>query len=344
MDILHDKPVVANSKDAGTSTSGLPFYTSWLSSGKQRPSLLQMVLVRTLEAQLQSTSWMNGVRVWLKYPTTIAEICVEHVFHTIHESVRLIRSQVHESSLFHSGTEAKMPIHIGIIMDGNRRYARQLGEHVLVGHAKGAATASKVLEWWLKYLPNTINYASPIHPKYLTCWAFSSENFERAEEERDGLFAMMAAEFKSLAFTSLVHLFRVRVRFIGGEQHRFPVELLDTMSMVEEITASYDGLFLQIAVGYGGRQEVVSAVQSLMSQGKEITEHNIGMETYCRQRDIPPVSLIIRTSEKRTSGFFLWDTQAAELHFINKLWPQLSEIDWLHALDSFARREVRGGR
>ncbi|KAJ6582920.1 Decaprenyl diphosphate synthase-like protein [Mycena vulgaris] len=231
-----------------------------------------------------------------------------------------------------------------MIMDGNRRYARQLGEHVLFRHAKGAATASKVLEWWLKYTPNTVNYASPLQPKYLTYWAFSSENFERSEEERDGLSAMMTAEFKSLAFTSLVHLFRVRIRFIGGERHRFPLELLDTMDMVEQITASYDGLFLQIAVGYGGRQEVVSAVQSLVAQGKEITEQNIGMETYCRERGIPPVSLIIRTSERRTSGFFLWDTQTAELHYIDKLWPQLTEIDWLNTLTSFSVREIRGGK
>ncbi|KAJ6482047.1 Decaprenyl diphosphate synthase-like protein [Mycena vitilis] len=229
-------------------------------------------------------------------------------------------------------------------MDGNRRYARQIGEHVLVGHAQGAATASKVLEWWLKYLPNTMSHVPPSQPKYLTCWAFSSDNFERAEEERDGLFALMAAEFKSLAFTSLVHLFRVRVRFIGGERHRFPLELLDTMDMVEEITSPYDGLCLQIAVGYGGRQEVLCAVQSLLAQEKEVTEHNIGMETYCGQRGIPPVNLIIRTSERRTSGFFLWDTQAAELHFIDKLWPQLDQTDWLNALQSFSTREIRGGR
>ncbi|KAJ7431482.1 Decaprenyl diphosphate synthase-like protein, partial [Mycena galericulata] len=165
---------------------------------------------------------------------------------------------------------------------GNRRFARHIGEPVLVGHAKGAATASKLF--------------TAGAPKISHCWAFSSENFKRAEEERDGLFAIMAAEFKSLAFTSLVHLFRVRVRFIGGDRHRFPLELQETMDMVEEITPSYDALFLQIAVGYGGRQEVVSAVQSLVAQGKEITEQNIGTETYCRQRGIPPVSLIIRTS------------------------------------------------
>ncbi|KAF8147785.1 hypothetical protein K438DRAFT_1867311 [Mycena galopus ATCC 62051] len=287
MDILHDKPVIPKSKGPET----LPFYLSWLASGKQRPSLLQMVLVKTLEAQLRSDSWMNTIRVWFAYPFRIAETCAEHVVYGAADA----------SSLFHLGGEAKMPLHIGIIMDGNRRYARQLGEHVLVGHAKGAATASKVLEWWIKYLPHTVNYASPMQPKYLTCWAFSSENFERPEEERDGLFAMMAAEFKSLAFTSLVHLFRVR-----------------------EITSSYDGLFLQIAVGYGGRQEVVSAVQNLVAQGKEITEQNIGMETYCAQRAIPPVNLIIRTSEDALAATY--------------------RMDWLHALKSFSTREIRGGR
>ncbi|KAJ7629478.1 Decaprenyl diphosphate synthase-like protein [Mycena polygramma] len=341
MDILHDKPVLPKSKGP---EAGLPHYISWLASGKQRPSFLQTVLVRTLQAQLRSDSWLNGIGVWLRYPFIIAETCAESAFETVKETMLMWRSQLKESSLFHSDRPAKMPGHIGIIMDGNRRYARQIGEHVLVGHAQGAATASKVLEWWLKYLPNTMSYVPPSQPKYLTCWAFSSENFERAEEERDGLFALMAAEFKSLAFTSLVHLFRVRVRFIGGERHRFPLELLDTMDMVEDITSAYDGLCLQIAVGYGGRQEVLSAVQSLLAQEKEITEQNLGMETYCGQRGIPPVNLIIRTSERRTSGFFLWDTQAAELHFIDKLWPQLDETDWLDALESFSTREIRGGK
>lgn len=185
-------------------------------------------------------------------------------------------------------------------MDGNRRYARQLGKPVLAGHTQGAVTASKVLEWWLKYLPNTLpHHPSPTLPKYLTCWAFSAENFSREAEERDGLFALMAAEFKSLAFTSLVHLFRVRVTFIGGDRHRFPPELLQIMNMVEDVTSAYDSLFLQIAVGYGGRQEVVSAVQHLLDAGTDITEQNIGTKTYCHQKGIPPVSLILRTSERR---------------------------------------------
>ncbi|KAJ7240802.1 Decaprenyl diphosphate synthase-like protein [Mycena rebaudengoi] len=220
-------------------------------------------------------------------------------------------------------------------MDGNRRYARQLGQPVLAGHAKGAVTASNVLEWWIKYIPNTLTRTSTdVHPKYLTCWAFSSENFGRAPHEQDGLFSMMAAEFKSLAFTGLVHLFRIRICFIGGDRYRFPAELLHAMDLVEKLTASYDSLFLQIAVGYGGREEIVSAVKGLVDQGEDITEQSISSHTYCQQRGIPPVSLIIRTSERRP----------AELHFVDKLWPQLTEVDWLYALRSYSWREMRGGK
>ncbi|KAJ6589645.1 Decaprenyl diphosphate synthase-like protein [Mycena capillaripes] len=237
-----------------------------------------------------------------------------------------------------------MPGHVGLVMDGNRRYARQLGQPVLAGHARGAATASKVLEWWIRHIPRTINHASFGLPKYITFWAFSSENFSRGVGEQDGLFTLMAAEFKSLAFTSIVHLFRIRISFIGTHRDQFPPELRQAMALVEEMTFTYDALFLQIAVGYGGREEVVSAVRRLVDEGTEITETNISRETYCNQKGIPPVSLIIRTSERRTSGFFLWDTQTAELHFIDKLWPQLSELDWLHALSSFLTREIRGGK
>jgi hypothetical protein len=110
MDILHDKPVLANSKESETA-SGMPSYLQWLSSGKQRPPLLQMVLVRTLETQLKSTSWSSRLHAWAIYPFSIAEACLEAAFCSVDEMVRLWRSQLFESSLFHTGTEAKMPVH-----------------------------------------------------------------------------------------------------------------------------------------------------------------------------------------------------------------------------------------
>ncbi|KAJ7074666.1 Decaprenyl diphosphate synthase-like protein [Mycena amicta] len=228
-------------------------------------------------------------------------------------------------------------------MDGNRRYARQIGQPIHVGHARGAATASQLFRWWVKYLPNHHRTTRHWQPTHLTCWAFSRDNFHRPESEREGLFKLMSAEFKTLAFTSFIHLYRIRVRFIG-QRDELPVELRNTMHMVEALTADYDALFLQIAVGYGGRREVVDAVQNLLNTGREVTEENIGMETYRGQMALPSVDLIIRTSERRTSGFVLWDMPTAELHFIDKLWPQLTELDWLEAMQSFSARECRLGR
>ncbi|KAJ7186831.1 hypothetical protein C8R46DRAFT_1058177, partial [Mycena filopes] len=103
MDILHDKPVLPKSK-ASETPSGMPYYISWLASGKQRASLLQMILVRTLEAQLRSDTWTNTARAWLTYPFAVAETCAEYAFHAVDDTARLWRSQLYESSLFHSGT------------------------------------------------------------------------------------------------------------------------------------------------------------------------------------------------------------------------------------------------
>lgn len=107
MDILHDKPVIPKSNEQ----TGLPDYISWLASGKQRPPLLQMVLVKTLEAQLRSDSWTNTIRVWLRYPFTIAETCAEYAVYSVTDIAHAWRSQLKESSLFHLGGEARMPLH-----------------------------------------------------------------------------------------------------------------------------------------------------------------------------------------------------------------------------------------
>ena len=184
-------------------------------------------------------------------------------------------------------------------MDGNRRYARNLGQPVIVGHQHGAQTAGNVLEWWLRFMPNTAAYSHPgPGPQYLTVWAFSAENFKRPAEELDGLFRLMAAEFKSLAFTSLVHLFQIRIRVVGRLEG-LPRELLDAVELLEETTRKHSRLFLQIAVGYGGRDEIVRSVQSVLARGEEVTEDSISQGTFCSQIGVPPVELIVRTSERR---------------------------------------------
>ncbi|KAK7051901.1 alkyl transferase [Favolaschia claudopus] len=352
IDILSDKPTISSSSnlpELSSSSGQATSYVQWLAHGvrNQRPPLLQILLVKTLASQLQSDSRFD---VWLSYPFEIARICAKYAGMNVNDTVQRWRVELKKSSLFHLRKESKMPLHanmrisVGMIMDGNRRYARQRGQHILMGHAKGANVASSVLEWWVKHLPDTVNCATPLQPKYLTFWVFSSENFQRPQEERDGLFALLAAEFKNFAFTGLIHRLRIRVRFIGSDRHRFPPKVIEIMEMVEHMTSSYDGLYLQIAAGYGGRSEIVGALQNLNTQGKVITEENISDETCCAKIGVPPVNLIFRTSERRSSGFFMWDTTLAEFYFVDKLWPELAEIDWLKALGSFSRREIRGGK
>jgi undecaprenyl diphosphate synthase len=111
----------------------------------------------------------------------------------------------------------------------------------------------------------------------------------------------MKAEFKSLAFSTLVHLFRIRVCIIGGEKEikQLPSELRDTIRILEETTREHDNLVLLLAVGYGGRREIVESVERTLKAGKPVNEETIGGETYCARLGFPRVDLIIRTSEKR---------------------------------------------
>ncbi|KAJ7791437.1 hypothetical protein B0H14DRAFT_2624993 [Mycena olivaceomarginata] len=272
MDVIQDKPVI--SKANGTQTvSAPPNYLAWLASGRQRPAMMQLVLVRTLEQQLQSDSWINAIRV-----------CVQ-------ETVTTWRSQFKESSLFHSGREVKLPVHVGIIIDGNRRYARQRGQHASVGHAQGAATPSDSSNGGLSI----------------------SRSFGRREKEP---LRATGIGFKSLAFTSLLHLFRIRVRFIGGDRHRFPLELRETMAMVEDITSLYDGVFLQTSGRI--RWAPGSGVRGAESRGARDRNHR---------------------AEHRTSGFFLWIRRRQSSISSTKLWPEITEMDWLQALDDWGRAQ-----
>lgn len=184
-------------------------------------------------------------------------------------------------------------------MDGNRRYAQSMGQPVIAGHQRGVQTASNIIEWWVRFMPNTAAYTGPSPgPQYLTIWAFSTENFKRPKEEVDGLFHLMAVHFKSLAFTASVHLFQMRIRIVGSRE-RLPRELLDAIELLEEMTRKYSRLFLQVAVNYGGRDEIVHAVRGVMARGEEVTEDSISQGTFFSQICVPPAELIVRTSERR---------------------------------------------
>ncbi|KAJ3863134.1 Decaprenyl diphosphate synthase-like protein [Lentinula novae-zelandiae] len=227
-------------------------------------------------------------------------------------------------------------------MDGNRRYAKLRGHKAVWGHWKGATTWLDVIEWWSYFNTNQHHQVN-----YTTFWALSKENLQRHPEELAGLFAVLTLTFRSIAFTASIHRSGVRVRFIGTNKG-LPQHVIDAINLLEKKTESYSHAIMLVAVGYGGRDEVLSAVKDVIDSGEELNKENVSRRTFCSKIAVPPVDLVIRTSESRenrTSGFRLWDTQSTELHFIrDKLWPELNARDYMHAIESFASRERRGGK
>ena len=234
------------------------------------------------------------------------------------------------------------PRHIGIILDGNRRHGRALG---LVEPREiydlGAGKLDEVLEWCAELAIPTV-----------TLWVFSTENFRRPAAEVSGILDSVAAKLSALAEDPAIHRGRVRVRAIGCLE-MLPPPVLDAIRAAERATADYDGLELNIAVAYGGRQEIADAVRALLeclARGKTTLAEaidRISPEAIARHlytAGLPDPDLIIRTSgEIRLSGFLLWQSVHSEFYFTDVLWPAFRKIDFLRAIRSFQERQRRYG-
>jgi short-chain Z-isoprenyl diphosphate synthase len=234
------------------------------------------------------------------------------------------------------------PRHIGIILDGNRRHGRSLG--ILEPRAVydlGADKLDEVLEWCVEFAIPTV-----------TLWVFSTENFRRPAAEVSGILASVEAKLVALAEDPAIHRSRVRVRAIGCLA-MLPAQVLEAIKAAERATASYDGLELNIAVAYGGRQEIADAVRALLSRlaGEhlslaeaidEVTPEAIARHLYTA--GLPDPDLIIRTSgEIRLSGFLLWQSVHSEFYFTDVLWPVFRKIDFLRAIRAYQHRQRRYG-
>ena len=158
----------------------------------------------------------------------------------------------YERSLLRAISQASLPKHIGIIMDGNRRFARTVGLDVRTGHNYGAGKAREVLDWCLD-----------LGIKHVTIWGFSTENHSRKPEEVAHLHSLFAQQAKDLINDTRLHDNRVRVRVIG-DIDSFPHETKEALRRMEEATQDYGGMHLNVALGYGGREEIVSAVRKLL--------------------------------------------------------------------------------
>ena len=238
--------------------------------------------------------------------------------------------------------QQRLPKHIGIIMDGNRRFARSIGLDVRAGHNYGADKAREVLDWCLE-----------LGIPHVTLWGFSKDNRNRTADEVTHLHQLFAEQARELIDDERLHRNRVRVQIIG-ELGDFPEESREALREMEEATRDYGGMRLNVALGYGGREEIVAAIRNLLAEKQR---QGVALEELARTLDageigrhlytagMPDPDFVIRTSgEVRLSGFLLWQTAYSEFYFCDAFWPDFRKIDFLRALRHFQARERRFGR
>ena len=229
----------------------------------------------------------------------------------------------------------ELPTHIGIIMDGNRRWAKSKGKPAIFGHKAGAKT-----------LEDLVRYANKIGLKYITVYAFSTENWKRAEDEVGGLMLLLQNYLSDYSKRADTENIRIKVL---GDMTKLPEGTQKSIKECLERTKNNTGITLSIALNYGGRAEILEATKKIaikLKEGKitenEITEELISQNLYTEET--PDPDLIIRTSgEQRLSGFLAWQSTYSELYFVQKNWPDFSEKDLDEAIAEFNRRTRKFG-
>jgi short-chain Z-isoprenyl diphosphate synthase len=245
---------------------------------------------------------------------------------------------VYERRLTRAWAAAPRPRHVGVILDGNRRWARASGaDDVATGHRRGADKIADLLGW-----------CTDTGVEVVTLWLLSTDNLSRPEPELRGLLGIIEQTVRDLAAPGL----NWRVNPMGSLD-LLPDTTVRVLKEAAEATRDRDGLLVNVAVGYGGRREIADAVRGLLQahveRGTSLeevaelldTEH-IAEHLYTRGQ--PDPDLVIRTSgEQRLSGFLLWQTAHSEFYFCDALWPDFRRIDFLRALRSYAQRQRRYG-
>jgi undecaprenyl diphosphate synthase len=225
-----------------------------------------------------------------------------------------------------------LPVHLGIIPDGNRRWARERGLPSLEGHRRGLVSAKEVA---LAAFDRGV--------RYFTVFAFSTENWSRGRDEVGYLMEL----FWSVLKREFVELEKRKVRFVLlGERDGLPAKLRRIVEETEARTAMFTGGTLAFCLNYGGQAELAAAMRRMLADKVEpstVTPELVGRYLY--GPEIPPVDLVVRTSgEQRLSGFMLWRVAYAELYFVHKHWPDFTPEDLDAALAEFAARQRRYGK
>jgi undecaprenyl diphosphate synthase len=225
----------------------------------------------------------------------------------------------------------RTPTHVGIIMDGNGRWAEMRGLPRIEGHRRGAERAKQI-----------VSAASNLGVKALTLYTFSIENWQRPTDEVSMLMKILETYLRKY----LEDLLKENIRFKAvGETWRLPKNIRSLIKETEEKTLENTGMVLISALSYGGRNDIIRAVRKAVALGME--PENISEESFSGLLDtagLPPVDLIIRTSgEIRISNFLLWESAYAELYFTNTHWPDFSEDEFARAIEDYRARERRFG-
>jgi short-chain Z-isoprenyl diphosphate synthase len=251
--------------------------------------------------------------------------------------------RLYERRLLREVQANSIPRHIGIILDGNRRYGREQGlDDPRQVYDMGARKLDEVLDW-----------CADLGVPAITLWVFSTANLDRSATEVCGILEAVEAKMRSLADDPQIHSRRVRVRAVGRLE-LLPASTVAAIRAAEEATAAYESLNLTIAIAYGGREEITDAFRAFlrdqMKYGKSLEQvaeqiAPAAIDRYLYTVGLPDPDLIIRTSgEIRLSGFLLWQSAHSEFYFSDVYWPAFRKIDFLRAIRSYQQRHRRFGR
>jgi short-chain Z-isoprenyl diphosphate synthase len=252
------------------------------------------------------------------------------------QALRRVLYPAYEARVVRRLPADKLPKHVGVMLDGNRRWAKAVGADTAQGHRAGAANIEPLLGW-----------CEEIGVEVVTLWLLSTDNLNRPPSELGPLLGIIGDAVETLAEQRRWRLHPV------GSLDLLPAEIAERLKAAAESTRDVDGLLVNIAVGYGGRREIADAVRSLLveqaAQGRTLEElaevidvEHIAEHLYTKGQ--PDPDLVIRTSgEQRLGGFLLWQSAQSEFYFCEAYWPDFRRVDFLRAVRAYAQRERRYG-
>lgn len=266
-----------------------------------------------------------------------AKEMLKTIFQALKRRAFIFVYKLYERKLWNEIKNGPVPDHIGLILNGNRRWAKKLGLDHVLGHEEGFKKLKEVLRWsW------------ELGVKTITIYAFSTENFKRSWEEVEHLMKLAEKGFKEILISDDIHRNKVQVRAIGRVS-LLPEYVRKAIEEAEEATKNYSERRLNVAIAYGGRAEIVDAARKI---AEEVHKGRLSpsmvdestFEKYLYTAGDPDPDLIIRTSgEERLSGFLLWQSAYSELCFLEVYWPDVRRIDLWRAIRTYQRRQRRFG-